>query len=144
MELNIQLLLMLFVNIQMQATCVSVQVCASLLHSSLHSQWFLQRMWLSTRDLPLQVECRKLAPQLMGQFEVEWMINLKTVRLRLPASLRFHYTFHFFRVQPVLESDLSPRSRSWMVHLHTPSEGSSTSAGGVGTTSKWWTGKDTA
>lgn len=92
-----------------------------LLHSSLRSQSQAnrrraptphyrpgQRVWLSAKDLPLQVECRKLAPQFVGPFEVERMVNPTAVRLRLPASMRVHPTFHVSRVRPVVESDLSP------------------------------------
>lgn len=43
-----------------------------------------------------------------GPFEVDRMINAAAVRLRLPASMRVHPTFHISRVKPVVESDLSP------------------------------------
>lgn len=68
----------------------------------------MQRVWLSAKDLPLQVERRKLAPRFVGPFEVEQMINPMTVRLKLPPTIKVHPTFYVSRVRPVVESDLSP------------------------------------
>lgn len=102
--------------------CKSIwwQVNASLLHSSLQShQWanccrvtalcyrLGQKVRLASRDLLLQVDLRKMAPQFVWPFEVEWMINPAAIRLKLSASVRVHLTFHVSRVQPVTESDLS-------------------------------------
>lgn len=52
--------------------------------------------------------CRKLAPQFVGPFEVDQMVNPVAVRLRLPLSMKVHSTFHVPRVRPVVDSDLSP------------------------------------
>lgn len=99
------------------------RVCAALLPSSLCSQQQSnkhrtpapcyragQRVWLSSRDLPLQVESRKRSPRFVGPFEVERMVNLVAVRLKLPVSIKVHPMFHVSQVRPVVGSDLSPRA----------------------------------
>lgn len=49
-----------------------------------------RRVWLSSKDLPLQVDCRKLTQQFVGPFEVEQIVNPDAVQLRLPASMKVH------------------------------------------------------
>jgi len=70
-----------------------------------------QKAWLSTKDLPLHVHSKKLAPRFVGPFPISRVINPVSVHLKLPRSLRVHPTFHVSKLKPVRESTLVPTSK---------------------------------
>lgn len=78
-----------------------------------------QRVWLSTKHLPLKVESRKFAPHFVGPFPVSKVINPVSVRLKLPRSLHVNPTFHVSEVQLVRTSPLVPPAKppppAWIV-----------------------------
>lgn len=128
---------------------VAAMLCGDMpgLHSWLTNTGF--RLQTPPGSKGLVVDSRKLAPRCNGPYEIEKLINPTAVRLKLPASLHVHPTFHVSLLKPVTTSALSPPAepspsrcsltitrptrltRFWMFHIE--DENSSTSLTGWAT-----------
>lgn len=108
-----------------------------------------QKVWLSSKNLPIQTESRKLTPRFVGPFEVHRMVNAAAVRLKLLSSIKIHLgsmshgpselAIPYWVQQPML----LPQSGSSTGHPPTWSNASWMSAGRVKAGSSWWFGRDT-
>ena len=67
-----------------------------------------QRVWLSTRDIPIRGFTRKLAPRYVGPITITHIISPTAVCLRLPSTMsRIHPTYHVSRVKPAVSHALA-------------------------------------
>ncbi|XP_013873675.1 uncharacterized protein LOC106524420 [Austrofundulus limnaeus] len=84
-----------------------------------------QKVWLSTRNIPLKEQSKKLAPRFIGPYPITKIINPTSVKLQLPSSTRIHPTFHVSQLKVFVESPLNPHPNlppapaSLMTTLHT-------------------------
>uniref|UniRef100_A0A8C1QTJ1 Gypsy retrotransposon integrase-like protein 1 n=1 Tax=Cyprinus carpio TaxID=7962 RepID=A0A8C1QTJ1_CYPCA len=68
-----------------------------------------QKVWLSTKNIPLRSVSNKLAPKFIGPFTVTKIISPVAVRLKLPpAYRRIHPAFHVSKIKPVFHSPINP------------------------------------
>ncbi len=68
-----------------------------------------QKVWLSTKNIPLRSVSNKLAPKFIGPFTVTKIISPVAVRLNLPpAYRRIHPVFHVSKIKPVFRSRINP------------------------------------
>ncbi len=68
-----------------------------------------QKVWLSSKNIPLRTVCNKLAPKFIGLFTVTKIISTVAVRLKLPpAYRRIHSIFNISKLKPVFHSTINP------------------------------------
>lgn len=65
-----------------------------------------QKVWLSTKNVPLRSESKKLAPHFIGPFDITTMINPVTARLTLIRNMKIHNIFHVSQLKRVRFSSL--------------------------------------
>lgn len=66
------------------------------------------KVWLSTKDLPLKTDSKKLFPKFIGPFEVLHINNPNAIRLKEHWSLQVHPVFNVSFIKTVSSSPLVP------------------------------------
>nr|XP_057933442.1 uncharacterized protein LOC131132135 [Doryrhamphus excisus]XP_057933443.1 uncharacterized protein LOC131132135 [Doryrhamphus excisus]XP_057933444.1 uncharacterized protein LOC131132135 [Doryrhamphus excisus]XP_057933445.1 uncharacterized protein LOC131132135 [Doryrhamphus excisus]XP_057933446.1 uncharacterized protein LOC131132135 [Doryrhamphus excisus]XP_057933447.1 uncharacterized protein LOC131132135 [Doryrhamphus excisus]XP_057933448.1 uncharacterized protein LOC131132135 [Doryrhamphus len=69
-----------------------------------------QSVWLSSENIPIKTNARKLSSRFLGPFPIEKIVSPSVVRLRLPPGLQVHPVFHVSQIHPVSTSPLAPPS----------------------------------
>ena len=60
------------------------------------------RVWLSTKNLPLRIGTRKLASIWAGPYLVTDIVGNVAYRLELPSDWQIHDVFHVSQLKPVI------------------------------------------
>lgn len=66
------------------------------------------RVWLSTRDLRLDLPSRKL----IGAFVITAQVNPVTLKLLLPSHMHIHPVFYVSLLRPLIKGPLQSKKRS--------------------------------
>ncbi len=70
-----------------------------------------QKVWLSSKNIPLRTVCNKRAPKFIDPFTVTKIISPVAVRLKLPpANRRIHSAFHVSKLKPVFHATINPQT----------------------------------
>ncbi|KAI2654690.1 Transposon Tf2-9 polyprotein [Labeo rohita] len=67
-----------------------------------------QKVWLSSKDIPLRSISNKLAPKFIGPFTVTKILSPVAVLKLPPAYRRIHAVFHVSILKPVFHSPINP------------------------------------
>ncbi len=103
-----------------------------------------QKVWLSTRNLPIQEGSRKLMPRFVGPFSIVKVLSPVAIKLRLSRQLRrVHPVFHVSCVSALRPAPPFPLLLLTRRLLFTESVSSLTCALVSAVTSFWWTGRGT-
>jgi hypothetical protein len=57
-------------------------------------------VWLSTRNLPLRIGTKKLAPIYSGPYRVTSVVSAVAYKLALPSDWNIHNVFHVSQLKP--------------------------------------------
>ena len=71
------------------------------------------RVWLSTRNLPLKIGTRKLAAIFAGPYVVTEAVGPVAYRLELPSDWQIHDVFHVSQLKPLIGE--APREQEILV-----------------------------
>ena len=64
-----------------------------------------QKVWLDSRNLPVNVPSKKLAPRRYGPFTIKEKISSVAYRINLPQHMKIHNVFHIDLLSPYHETD---------------------------------------
>jgi hypothetical protein len=65
-----------------------------------------QKVWLDSRNLPVNVPSKKLAPRRYGPFTIKEKISPIAYRLDLPQHMKIHNVFHVDLLSPYQQTEI--------------------------------------
>lgn len=77
-----------------------------------------QKVWLSTTNVPLRIESKKLAPRFIGSFDIVSMINPVTAELNKSENMKIHNVFHVSELKPVWSTPVEQSHSPVVDQLH--------------------------